>query len=126
VCTDWCEAGHCREGEGRLSCFGYDELYVCVVAVCLKSPCTARDGLRSRGRECYNIGVQRLTQRWQSVLKMTGTLWKNSFIIGKVVRMIHVNLIAIAVTFSKKMVTLLSYCPLYVYKIRFNIILRSV
>jgi hypothetical protein len=76
VCTDWCEAGHCREGEGRLSCFGYDELYVCVVAVCLKSPCTARDGLRIRGRECYNIVVQRLTQRWQSVLKMTGTLWR--------------------------------------------------
>jgi hypothetical protein len=23
VCASWCEVGHCREGEGRLSCFGY-------------------------------------------------------------------------------------------------------
>jgi hypothetical protein len=22
ACASWCEAGHCREGEGRLSCFG--------------------------------------------------------------------------------------------------------
>jgi hypothetical protein len=22
LCASWCEAGHCREGEGRLSCFG--------------------------------------------------------------------------------------------------------
>jgi hypothetical protein len=27
VCTSWREVGHCREGEGRLSCFGQDELY---------------------------------------------------------------------------------------------------
>jgi hypothetical protein len=43
VCASWYEAGHCREGEGRLPCFGYDELYGYVVAVCLKRPCTARD-----------------------------------------------------------------------------------
>jgi hypothetical protein len=31
VCGSWCEVGHCREGEGRLSCIGQDELYGCVV-----------------------------------------------------------------------------------------------
>jgi hypothetical protein len=51
VCASRCEVGHCREGEGPLSCFGYDELYGCVVAVCLKFPCTTRDVLRSGGRE---------------------------------------------------------------------------
>jgi hypothetical protein len=85
VCTDWCEAGHCREGEGRLSCCGYDELYVCVVAVCLKSPCTARDGLRIRGRECYNIVVQRLTQRWQKYVDNDREYAGNNFKITKAI-----------------------------------------
>jgi hypothetical protein len=35
VCASWCEAGHCREGEGRLTCLRYDELYGCAVVVCL-------------------------------------------------------------------------------------------
>jgi hypothetical protein len=69
VCASWCEAGHSREGEGRPSCFGYDELHACAVAVCLKFPCTARDALRSRGREFYNTSTQRLTQRWQKYVK---------------------------------------------------------
>jgi hypothetical protein len=45
ACASWCKAGHCQEGEGRLSCFGLDELYRCVVAVCLKFPCTTCDVL---------------------------------------------------------------------------------
>jgi hypothetical protein len=44
------------------SWLGQDELYGCVVAVCLKFPCTARDVLRSGGREFYNTGKLRLTQ----------------------------------------------------------------
>jgi hypothetical protein len=51
-------------------------------AVCLKFPCTARDVLRSRGREFYETGTQR-SQRWQILLKITETLWKNSLIIAK-------------------------------------------
>jgi hypothetical protein len=39
------------------------------VAVCLKFPCTARDALRSRGKGLYNIGIQRLTQRWQKCVE---------------------------------------------------------
>jgi hypothetical protein len=34
VCTRWCEAGHSCKG-GRLSCFLYNELYICIVRVCL-------------------------------------------------------------------------------------------
>jgi hypothetical protein len=84
VCSVWCEAGHCREGEGRLSCFVQDELYRCVVAVCLGFPCIARDVLRGRGRELYNTGIQRLTERWQRcVLKMTENFRKNRPIIAK-------------------------------------------
>jgi hypothetical protein len=63
VCASRCEAGHCREGEGRLSCFGYDEHYGCVAAVCLKLPCTACDALISRGSEFYSADIQRLAQR---------------------------------------------------------------
>jgi hypothetical protein len=33
ACASWYEAGHCREREGRLSCFGRDELCGCFVAV---------------------------------------------------------------------------------------------
>jgi hypothetical protein len=72
VCASWCEVGHCREGEGRLSCFGQDELYGCVVAVCLQFSCTARDVLRSRGREFYNTATQRLTERWQKCVGNDG------------------------------------------------------
>jgi histone-lysine N-methyltransferase SETMAR len=31
-----------------------------------------RDVLQSRGREFYNIGVQRLTQRWQKCVETDG------------------------------------------------------
>jgi hypothetical protein len=74
--TSWCEAGHCRDGKGRLSCFGWAELCGWVVAVCLKLLSTTRDVFRSRCTEFYNTGIQRLTQRWQKCLKKTETLWK--------------------------------------------------
>jgi hypothetical protein len=61
-----------------------------------------RDVLLSRGREFHNTGIQRLTQHWQSVLKMTKTLWKDSFVIAKYVLIINVNFIAIAIAFSEK------------------------
>jgi hypothetical protein len=47
VCASWCEAGHCREGEGRLSSFSQDDVYGCVIAVCLNFAFTTRDVLRS-------------------------------------------------------------------------------
>jgi hypothetical protein len=78
LCASWCEAGHCREGEGNISCFGSVELYGCTVAVCLKFSCTARDVLRSRGREFYGTGIQRPNQCWQCVLKMMEILWKTA------------------------------------------------
>jgi hypothetical protein len=46
MCTSWCEPGQCPEG-GHLSCVSLDELYGCVVAVCLNFPCAAHDVLRS-------------------------------------------------------------------------------
>jgi hypothetical protein len=51
--------------------------------------------LRSRGRECYNSGIQRLTLRGK-VLKMTETLWKNSLIIASV-RNVYLNFVVIAI-----------------------------
>jgi hypothetical protein len=48
----------------------------------------------------------------KNALKMTETSWENSLIIAKDVRIIHVNLIVIASTFSeKKLEALLSYRP---------------
>jgi hypothetical protein len=44
---------------------------------------TGCDVLRNGGREFYNIGTQRLTQRLQKCVEMTETSWKNSFIIAK-------------------------------------------
>jgi hypothetical protein len=38
----------------------------------------------------------------KSVLKMTGTLWKNSLIDAKDVRMNHIKFTVIAITFSAK------------------------
>jgi hypothetical protein len=64
LCASWCEAGHCREGEGRLSFFDYDEIYGYVVAVCLKFPSAARFVLQSHDKKFYNTGTQRLNQRW--------------------------------------------------------------
>jgi hypothetical protein len=78
VCASWCEAGHCREGEGRLSCFGYNKLYGRVVAVCLKSPCTVRDALRTRGTEFHNTGTQRLNQRWHNCVENDGNFVEKS------------------------------------------------
>jgi hypothetical protein len=82
VCASRSEAGHCREGEGRLSCFGQDKLYGCVVAVCLQFPCTARGVLRSRGRELY-ICIQRLTERWEKCDENDGDFVGNDIIIAK-------------------------------------------
>lgn len=40
-----------------------------------------RDVLRRRGKQFYNV-TKRLTQRRQTVLQMTETLWENSLIIA--------------------------------------------
>jgi hypothetical protein len=72
VCASRCEAGHCREGEGRLSCLGQDELYGCVVAVCLKFPCTARHVVRSRDREFYDNNIKCLTECRQDCAQNDG------------------------------------------------------
>jgi hypothetical protein len=56
VCTSWCEARHCREGEGRLSCLRMNSTDA-FVSVCLKFSCSTRDVLRSRGREFYNTDL---------------------------------------------------------------------
>jgi hypothetical protein len=102
VCANWYEAVHCREGEGRLSYFGYFELYGCVVAVCLKFPCAARDVLRSRGGDFITLVYGVLLNFGRSVLKMTETLWKNSLISVKDVWIICANFIVIAITFFER------------------------
>jgi hypothetical protein len=49
----------------------------------------------------------------KKVLRMTETLWKNSLIIAKYARNIHIKFVVTAITFSeKKLEALLSYCPL--------------
>jgi hypothetical protein len=40
--------------------------------VCLKFPCTARDVLRSQGREFYNVAIQRLNERSQDCVENDG------------------------------------------------------
>jgi histone-lysine N-methyltransferase SETMAR len=42
-----------------------------------------RDVLESQGREFYETGTQRLTQRWQKCVEMTENLRKNNLIVAK-------------------------------------------
>jgi hypothetical protein len=110
VCASRCEAGYCREGEGRLSCFGQDKLYWCFVTVCLQFPCTARDVLRSGGTNFTTLLHSVLFNIGKTVLKTAGTLWKNSLIVVKYIRIIRVNFIVTAIPFSEKNLdALLSY-----------------
>jgi hypothetical protein len=77
----------------------------------LKSPCAARDVLRSRGREFYNIGIHRFTQRWQMCIGNDEDSWKNSVIIAKRCKIIHANFTLIAITLSRKTEIVVSYRP---------------
>jgi hypothetical protein len=67
--------------------------------------------LLSQGMEFYNIAIQCLTQHWQKYVENDEDLVEKWPVIAKDVRIIHVNLIVIAVTFSeKKLEVCLSYC----------------
>jgi hypothetical protein len=74
ACASWCEAGHCREGEGRLSV--RTKSADALPRFILKFSCTASDVLRSRGREFYSIGIQRLTQSWKKCVENDGDFMK--------------------------------------------------
>jgi hypothetical protein len=58
--------------------------------------------LRSRDREFYNIGTQRLTHRWQKYVENDGDFVENSIIIAQDVGIIRVNFIVIEITFPEK------------------------
>jgi hypothetical protein len=58
------------------------------------------DVLHNQGREFYNTGIQ--PNVGKSVLKMMETLWENSLTKAKSVRIISINVIVIAITFSEK------------------------
>jgi hypothetical protein len=78
----------------------------------------ARDVLRSRGKEFYNSGIQRLAHCWKNCVESDGKFvekWRHKC---KDIRMIHVNVNVIAITFSKKKKrkALLSHRPSYYLK----------
>jgi hypothetical protein len=104
LCTSWSEAGLYRKGEGRLLCFGFDQMYGCIVSVCLKFPCTAQSVLRSRSRGFYNADVLSLSQSWYKCVEndREETLGENILVIAKDIWIIHVNFIVIAVTHPEK------------------------
>jgi hypothetical protein len=62
-----------------------------------------------------NTGTHRLTQRWQKSLKMPETLWKNSHIIAKDVRIIGVDVIIVAISFFEENIGLTSV-PLLLFQ----------
>jgi hypothetical protein len=60
------------------------------------------EGLRCFSKGFYATGIQRLTQRWKSVLIMNETLWKNDLNFVKDVSMRYVNVIVIAIIVYEK------------------------
>jgi histone-lysine N-methyltransferase SETMAR len=60
-----------------------------------------REQLRRFSKEFYATVIERLTQRWKSVLIME-TLWKNDLNFVKDVHMIYVNFIVIVILIYEK------------------------
>jgi hypothetical protein len=108
---------HSHIWEGRLTCFGWDELYGFDVAVCLKflaplAMCSEREA-RNFTKVVYSF----LLNACKSVLKVAKTLLKNSLIIAKNVGIVNVYFIFIVITFSGK-IGGLTFVPTLAYQMR--------